>query len=95
MVVIDEKGNRSAIKSKRELDNIATAFSEMMRRRGILVDIIEGNFEKEVTKLAERLHAGLVVIGREQRRKMTMVHSIKNFKRKIAEKCGYSLLFMN
>jgi K+-sensing histidine kinase KdpD len=95
MVVIDEKGNRSERKSKHELDGIATAFSEMMRRRGILVDIIEGNFEKEVTKLAEQFHVGLVVIGREQRKKMTMVLSNKNFKRKIAEKCGHSLLFMN
>lgn len=95
MVFIDEQGMRSTKKSKRELYGIATAFGERMKQRGIPVDIIEGNFEREVTRLAEQMHAGLVIIGREQRKKMSMVLLNKNDKRKIAEKCGHSLLFMN
>ena len=44
---------------------------------------------------AEEINPNLIIIGREQKKKGILGLPIKHLKRKLAEKCKYSLLFVN
>ena len=55
----------------------------------------EGSLEKETIKAAEKINANLVIVGREQKKKGLLGLPVKNLKKKLAEKCEYSILFLN
>ena len=54
-----------------------------------------GSLEKETTKAAEKVKPRLIIVGREQKKKGLLGFPVKNVKRKLAEKCEYSILFVH
>jgi nucleotide-binding universal stress UspA family protein len=93
-VKVDENGRRSIRKPKEELYFTRQEFAETMLEKGINVQTTEGTLENETIKAANTMAAGLVIIGREQKRRGSLGLPIKSIKQKMAEKCKYSLLFI-
>lgn len=94
-VEVDGTGRRSNRKTEKELVFRGENFIEQMRKKGINVSLVKGSLEKETVKAADALKAGLVIIGREQKKKGVLGLPTKSVKRKMAEKCKYSILFIN
>jgi nucleotide-binding universal stress UspA family protein len=94
-VQVDETGKRSNKRTVKDLTFIGENFIEKMQGKNIDIKLVKGNLEKETLKAAEKNRAGLVIIGREKKRKGMLGLPVKNIKRKIVEKCRYSLLFLN
>ena len=57
--------------------------------------LIKGSLEKETIKSAENIGANLIIMGREQKKKNVLGFPVKSVRRKVAERCQYSLLFTN
>jgi hypothetical protein len=70
-------------------------FVSSMRKKNIHVKLVKGALEKQTVKAAQELGAQLVIIGREQKKKTVLSLPLKDVKRKMAEICPYSLLFIN
>ncbi len=83
------------MKEEKDLLSKGEFFTKEMRKKGITVDLVQGGLEKETHKAANNLNANLVILGREQKKKNIFTLSAKSIKRKMAEKCHYSILFMN
>ena len=94
-VQVDKTGRRSNRKTEDDLIHIGETFVEKMREKNIDVQLVKGNLEKETFKAANKLGANLVVLGREKKKKGMLGLPVKNIKRKMAEKCRYSILFVN
>ncbi len=94
-VEVDETGQRSDRKSEKDLIFIGENFVEKMREKGVNARLVKGGLEKETVKAAEGIGANLVIVGREQKKKNIFGLPVKNVKKKIAEKCRYSILFVN
>jgi len=94
-VEVDKAGRRSGKKSEKELIIKGNQFVYDMQKKGIDVTLVKGSLEKETTKAAEDIGAGLVILGREQKKKSVFGLPLKSIKRKMAEKCRYSILFIN
>lgn len=94
-VEVDEMGRRSEKKSEKTLTDRGKQFVSDMQKRGMDVRLVRGSLEKETAKAAENLGAKLVIIGREQKKKKVLGLPTKSIKRKMAEKCRYSILFIN
>jgi len=94
-VEVDEMGRRSEKKSEKTLTDGGKQFVTNMQKRGMDVRLVRGSLEKETAKAAENLGAKLVIIGREQKKKKVLGLPTKSIKRKMAEKCRYSILFIN
>lgn len=94
-VQVDEKAVRSDKKTEKDLMNIAQNFIQKMKKKGIRVKLLKGSFEKEVIKAAELFNPKIVIIGREQKKKGILGFPVRNVKRKMAERCKYSILFIN
>ncbi|UCH72142.1 MAG: universal stress protein [Thermoplasmatales archaeon] len=94
-VQVDENGIRSDKKSEKNLLLIGKKFTQEMKEREIKSYLIKGNLERETLKLAKKINANLVIVGREQKKKGLLGLPVKNLKRKLAEKCEYSILFIN
>ncbi len=94
-VQVDEQGKRSTKKPKKALFSTGENFVKEMIKKGINVELIQGSFEKETLKAAEKINPNLIVVGREQKKKGMLGLPVRNLKRKLAEKCKYSILFLN
>jgi hypothetical protein len=94
-VQVDQKGQRSEDKTEEELVLVGQSFVGKMKGRGINTQLMKGSLEKETIAAAENLNAGLVIVGREQKERGLLGFPVKNIKRKMAEKCRYSILFIN
>ena len=94
-VQVDENGKRSDKKTDRNLTFIAQNFVEKINKKNISIKLVKGNLEKETLKTAEKIGAGLVIIGREKKKRGILGMPVRNVKRKIAEKCKYSVIFVN
>jgi len=94
-VEVDEMGRRSGRKSEEELISAGKSFLEEMAKKGIKASMTKGILEKETIKAAKKIGAGLVVVGREQKKTGIMGLSFKTVKKKLVEKCNYSILFVN
>ena len=94
-VTVDINGKRSTKKHKQDLLLSRQSFIQQMENKQITVKTVEGSFEQQTIKEANRIEAGLVIIGREQKQKGKFGLPVKNIKQKMAEKCKYSLLFIN
>lgn len=94
-VQVDEKVIRSDKKTEKDLMTIAQNFIQKMRNKGINVKLLKGSFEKEVIKATEIFNPKIVIIGREQKKKGLLGLPVKNVKRKLVERCKYSILFVN
>ena len=93
-VQVNENGERSGKKSERDLLFFGQKFIQDLEDKGINVDLVKGSLERETIKKAEKMNAGLIIVGREQKKKGVLGVPIKNLRKKIAEKCEYSLLFI-
>ena len=49
----------------------------------------------EISRYIDRLEAGLVILGREQKKRGKFGLPVRRLKQKIADRCKYSLLFIN
>jgi len=94
-VEVDKKGIRSKVKPERDLLFASQNFVTDMEKKGIKIDSVKGNLEKETAKAAEEIGAGLIVMGREKKKKGIFGLPTYNVKQKIACKCKYSILFVN
>lgn len=94
-VEVDEHGQRSSPKPLHELLFSRQEFIEHMQEKGIFVKTVEGSLQKESIKAARQVKAGLVIIGREQKKRGKLGLPIKKVKQKIADRSKYSLLFIN
>jgi len=94
-VEVDERGERSGRKSEEDLIFAGENFVEKMKGEGVDAQLVKGGLEKETVKAAEIIGANLVIVGREQKKKNILGLPVKNIKKKIAEKCRYSILFVN
>ena len=94
-VQVDENGIRSDKKPEKTLIYCGQYFVEEMKNKGVNVQLVKGSLEKETIKMAENINPNLVILGREQKKKGVLGIPLKNVKRKMAEKCKYSLLFVH
>jgi nucleotide-binding universal stress UspA family protein len=94
-VKVDENGNRSSPKPLHELIFSRQEFIENMQEKGIHVKTVEGSLQRESIKAARKMKAGLVIIGREQKKRGRLGLPIRKVKQKIADRSKYSLLFIN
>jgi len=94
-VIVDEKGKRSDIKSEEEIVNQGQLFVNRMEKNKIKAQFVRGSLEKQTIQKAEEINANLVIVGREQKKKGVLGLPVRNLKKKIAEKCDYSILFVN
>ena len=94
-VQVDENGRRSDKKTERNLLFIGQNFVEEIHKKNIPVKLVKGDLEKETLRMAEEIEAGLIILGREKKKKGILGLPVRNVKRKIAEKCDYSILFVN
>jgi len=94
-VQVDTLGKRSGKKSEEDLVNKANQFVSEMQKKGIKVKLVKGSLEKETLKAAAEVGAKLVILGREQKKKRVFGLPTKSVKKKMAEECRYSILFMN
>lgn len=93
-IQVDADGKRSDKKEERDLLFAGQNFVNEMKSKKIETELVKGNFEKETIKAAEQINANLVIIGREQKKKGILRMPVKNVKRKLAEKCTHSILFV-
>lgn len=94
-IEVDSMGKRSERKSERELLNQGHKFVYEMGKKELTVSLVKGSLEKETAKAAEDIGAGLVILGREQKKKNILGIPTKSIKKKMVEKCRYSILFVN
>lgn len=94
-VEVDKRGNRSGTKSERELTDAGEEFLKEMERAGVDTRLVTGSLERETVRAAREINAGLVVVGREQKKNGLLGLPVKSIKKKLAEKCEYSILFIN
>jgi nucleotide-binding universal stress UspA family protein len=94
-IEVDETGVRMEQKTLSELQRKALDFITLMKQKGVEVQLVQGSFERETLKEANRLQAGVVVIGREQKQQGMLGLPVKDSKRKLLRHCKCSLLFLN
>lgn len=94
-VAVDASGLRGKQQSSVELRRNADAFVSRMRQKGVEVELMAGAFEKETLRAADRVEAGVVVIGREQKQKGLLGLPVRDSKKKVLQHCKCSLLFLN
>jgi len=94
-VQVDENCIRSDKKSERDLIFKGQNFVEEMKNKGVNIKLIKGSLQKETTKAAESINPNLVIVGRGQKKKGILGLPVKNVKRKMAERCKHSILFIN
>jgi hypothetical protein len=94
-VQVDENCIRSEKKPERDLVFNGQNFVEEMKNRGVNIQLVKGSLQKETNKAADEINPNLVIVGREKKKKGLLGLPVKNVKRKIAEKCKYSILFVN
>jgi len=94
-VQVDKNGKRSGKKPEKTLLFNGQNFVNEMKNKGINIKLVTGSLEKVTLKAAEEINPSLIILGREQKKKGILGLPIKHLKRKLAEKCKYSLLFVN
>lgn len=94
-VEVDKNGTRSDKKSEKELVAAGEKFLEEMGKKGIKTSLVKGTLEKETVRAAKEIGAGLVMVGREQKKSRVLGIPVKSVKQRLAEKCEYSILFIN
>jgi nucleotide-binding universal stress UspA family protein len=94
-VAVDASGLRGKKQSSVELRGSADAFISRMKQKGVEVQLVTGAFEKETLRAAERVGAGVVVIGRERKQKGLLGLPVKDSKKKVLQHSKCSLLFLN
>jgi nucleotide-binding universal stress UspA family protein len=94
-VRVDENLNISQKKPIDSLTTVGQKFVEKIKKKGIKAELVAGSYEKEVIDTAERIRAGLIIIGRGQKRKKLLGLACRDIKKNMAERSKHSLLFIN
>jgi nucleotide-binding universal stress UspA family protein len=95
LVHVDENGKRFDKKNERDIIFQGQNFVSNIEKKGIKIKLINGKLEKETIKYADKIGANLIIMGREQKKKNVLGLPAKSIRRKVAEKCKYSILFTN
>ncbi len=94
-VEVDITLGRSTKKSAQELCAKGSFFVNNMKQQGIDARLVTGSLEKEMMDEADALKAKLIIMGRQQKKKGALGLPVKKMKRKLAEKCQHSILFVS
>jgi nucleotide-binding universal stress UspA family protein len=94
-IQVDKNGTRSDTKTEQDLLEKGKKFLDKIKNQKITTELVKGSLEKQTIKKAKEINANLVIVGREQKKKGILGLPVKNIKRKLAEKCEYSILFIN
>lgn len=94
-VQVNDQCIRSDKQPEKNLLFCGQNFVEEMKNKGVNVQLVKGSLEKETTKAADSINPNLVIMGREQKKKGLLGLPVKHVKRKMADKCQYSILFIN
>lgn len=94
-VAVDTYGIRSSEKTLDELDTERQRFIDKMKEQHIDIETVVGGLEQQIMRKARKYDPSLIILGREQKRKGALGLPYGNIKRKLMEKCKYSLLFIN
>ena len=94
-VQVNDQCIRSDKQPEKNLLFCGQNFVEEMKNKGVNVQLVKGSLEKETTKAADSINPNLVIMGREQKKKGLLGLPVKHIKRKMADKCQYSILFIN
>ena len=93
-VEVDEEGKRSVKKPVDYLLRNGKKFVKKFEEEGIKTMVLHGPIEEKIGEIARKLDAGLLVIGREKKRRKILGVFCKDVKKEITEKAGHSLLFL-
>ena len=91
-IKVNKNLERSRKKSLDSLMESGKKFVEKIKKKGIKIELVKGSLEKETIDAAERIKAGLIIMGREQKKKRLLCRDIKL---KMVERSERSLLFVN
>ena len=94
-VEVDKHGVRSDKKPPEQLISKGEIFVNNMKKKGIDARLVTGVLEKETIKVAEDLNVDLIIVGREQKKNRILGLPMKSIKHKMADRCPYSILFIN
>ncbi len=93
-VEVDKEGERSSKKPIDYLLQNGEKFVKKFKEKGIKTMVLDGPIEERIGEIADKLEAGLVVVGREKKRRKILGIFFKDVKREITEKTSHSLLFL-
>jgi hypothetical protein len=93
-VQVDSSGKRSEKKPQNYLIANGQEFVAQIQKKNIKSELVKGSLEKQIIKSAEDFNAGIVILGREKKKRDVLGIPIRNIKRKITEKCNYSVLLV-
>ncbi len=93
-VQVDSSGKRSEKKPQNYLIANGQEFVAHIQKKNIKSELVKGSLEKQTIKSAEDFNAGIVILGREKKKRDVLGIPIRNIKRKITEKCNYSVLLV-
>jgi len=93
-IIVDVQGKRSEKKTPLELQQESTRFVEKMKEKQLNIETTIGGLEQEILKKAKRYDPALIIIGKEQKRKGALGLPYSDIKKKLVQKCKYSLLFI-
>jgi nucleotide-binding universal stress UspA family protein len=94
-LLFDENTKRFVRMSIKDLIEKGQTLVEDMKKDGIDAKMVKGGFDEETVQAAKSINANLIVIGQERKKTDLLGFTIKGANRKIVEKCGCSILFMN
>ena len=93
-IIVDKKGKRSEKKTLSELQQESTRFIEDIQKQQVIIETNIGGLEQEILKKAKKYDPTLIIIGKEQKRRGSFGLPYGDIKRKLVQKCKYSLLFI-
>ncbi|MFO8132602.1 MAG: universal stress protein [Thermoplasmatota archaeon] len=92
-VQVDTAGERSGRKPVGDLTDTGERFLDDIDRPSVTTSLVTGSLPKEMAKAARQFNASLVVVGQQQKKRL-LKNLGKSTRRKIAETCEYSVLFV-
>jgi len=93
-VEVDSEGRRSVKKPIDYLLRNGEEFVKKFEEKGIKTMVLHGSIEEKIGEIARELDAGLIVVGRERKRRKILGVFCRDVKKEITEKAGHSLLFL-
>ncbi|MDG6229584.1 MAG: universal stress protein [Candidatus Thermoplasmatota archaeon] len=93
-IIVDKKGKRSEKKTLSELQQESKRFIEDIQKQQVTIETNIGGLEQEILKKAKKYDPALIIIGKEQKRRGSFGLPYGDIKRKLVQKCKYSLLFI-
>ncbi len=94
-LLFDENTKSFVNLSGKDLIEKGQTFVEDMKKDGIDSKMVNGSLDEETIQAAKNYNANLIVIGQERMKTDILGFQVKSANRKIVEKCGCSILFMN